>query len=138
MQLNFQKARHQQIISILLVLAIMCFYDYQMIYLVTKPATGILLLAHVWMNASSICGLNLFLRFGGSSQQKRDAIFGIYLIMVMMGLIIYLLSIPAIIYNPMGIIMLVSIIYVTTEMFIDNLLQLLKKIKSANHFSNTF
>jgi hypothetical protein len=138
MQLNFQKARHQQIISILLVLAIMCFYDYQMIYLVTKPATGILLLAHVWMNASSICGLNLFLRFGGSSQQKRDAIFGIYLIMVMMGLIIYVLSIPAIIYNPMGIIMLVSIIYVTTEMFIDNLLQLLKKIKSANPFSITF
>jgi len=138
MQLNFQKARHQQIISILLVLAIMCFYDYQMIYLVTKPATGILLIAHVWMNASSICGLNLFLRFGGSSQQKRDAIFGIYLIMVMMGLIIYLLSIPAIIYNPIGIVMLVSIIYVTTQMFIDNLLQLLKKIKSANHFSNTF
>ncbi len=130
MKLKFQKEIHQQIFSIFTSLIIPCYYDYQMIYLVTKQATGLLLLAHIWINISSILCANLFFRFGGTTQQKRDSIFGLYMTMIMTGLIIYLLSIPAITSNPMGCIMFVVLTYLITEMLINNLLNLSKNFQT--------
>ncbi len=138
MKLNFQKAKYQQIIFIFLVLIFPCYYDYQMIYSVAKPAAGILLLAHLWINVSSIFFVNLLFRFGGDTQQKRDAIFYWYFFFVMTGVFIYILSIPAFFSNPMGCITFVVVVYIIAEMLIDNIQHLVKNFKAITQSKNQY
>jgi len=122
--------KFRQFTPIILILPFIVYYDYQMIYLATKPAKGIILLANLWLNASSIFCINLFFRFGASSNNKKNLIFSCYAILQMIGILFYSLSIPNIIFNPAGCIMLIFIAYVISEMIIDNTLIIIKTIQS--------
>jgi len=119
---QFTKAKFQQISSLLIVICFACYYDYQLIYSVAKPATGILLAANLWINGCCIIFANLFLRFGGTTQQKRDVLFKWYISLVLIGLLIYLVSIPAFFSNAMGCLFFVALIYISTELLIDLLI----------------
>jgi hypothetical protein len=132
MSFHYHKAKLRQISALLIVICFACYYNYQTIYLAAKPAAGILLAAHLWINGCSIVCANLFLRFGGTSQQKRKVLFEWYISLVLIGLLIYLVSIPAIFSNAIGCLLFVALVYITTELLTDLLLNPMNYLQEQN------